>query len=104
YATGNLISGAVTAPVLISGAASNCFVDGYWQTYTPTVTATAGTFTNVSATGSYAVYQEIVVFQMTISIITNGTAANAVLATLPLTAASQNFAFSGYNTGTGNLL
>lgn len=55
-----------------------------WQAYTPTVTATAGAFTTVSATGRYRRIGKTVEFQNTISITNNGTAAAIMRTTLPL--------------------
>ena len=54
-----------------------------WTTYTPTVTATSGTFTTVSATGRYTRVGKLCVTQFAVTITTNGTAAGQVVVTAP---------------------
>jgi len=54
-----------------------------WDTYTPTVTASAGSFTSVSASGRYKKVGKTVTVTLLITITTNGTATGAVNATLP---------------------
>lgn len=94
--TGN----STPAPTVQAGAtvywnrASTPFGDTSWVTYTPTITANTGTFTSVAATGRYLQRGCIVHVQLQITITTNGTAASAILATLPIANAS----------GTGYLL
>lgn len=63
--------------------------DQAWISYTPTITASSGTFTTVSATGKYAHVGGGVAVTITITITTNGTAAGAILATLPVASASS---------------
>lgn len=53
-----------------------------WTAYTPTVTATAGAFTAVSATGSYVVIAGICYYRVTITVTTVGTGSKPVF-TLP---------------------
>lgn len=65
---------------------STPFGDSPWLSFTPTVTAAVGTFTTVSAVGKYLQRGRILDFRMAITITTNGTAATAVLATLPVNA------------------
>lgn len=55
-----------------------------WTTYTPTVTASSGTFTTVSAAGSYLTIGKLVHFTCTITITTVGTAAGAIVLPLPV--------------------
>lgn len=69
-----------------------------WQSYTPTVTAQSGTFTTVSASGRYLKRHQTVQFEVTITVTTNGTAAGAVLVTLPVT---TRVAFSGAGRAAG---
>jgi hypothetical protein len=57
-----------------------------FATYTPVVTAAAGAFTTVSATGRYRRIGKLVFIQVTITITTNGSAASAVFASLPFAA------------------
>ena len=69
-----------------------------WRTYTPTITASSGTFTSVAATGRYRrLSSDTVEVKITITITTNGTAASLVKATLPFTPA-QDSIFSGRET------
>lgn len=58
------------------------------DSWTPAVTASAGTFTTVSATGSYEIDGNKIKYEADITITTNGTAATAVRFTLPTTPAS----------------
>lgn len=55
----------------------------FWTAYTPTITASAGTFTTVSGSGRYLVQGKIVHFTIEVVITTNGTAAGQIIATLP---------------------
>jgi hypothetical protein len=55
-------------------------------TYTPTITANAGTFTSVSATGRYITIGKLVFISIQITITTNGTASGDIVATLPVAA------------------
>jgi hypothetical protein len=67
-----------------------------WTSYTPTVTATAGTFTTVSASGKYTRVGKLCVTQFRVTITNNGTAAGQVLVTAPFTANNSfNTAFVG---------
>jgi hypothetical protein len=52
--------------------------------YTPTITAGSGTFTSVSATGTYQMNARLIHVVVTVTITTNGTAATYILATLPI--------------------
>jgi hypothetical protein len=90
------------APTVQTGAsvywnrASTPFGDVPWVTYTPTITASSGTFTSVSATGRYLQRGRIVHVEMGITITTNGTAAGAILATLPIAnSASVSYVLAG---------
>jgi hypothetical protein len=57
-----------------------------WTSYTPTVSATGGTFTTVSATGKYTRVGKLCVAQVRVFITTNGTASGQVLASAPFQA------------------
>ena len=59
-----------------------------WTSYTPTIAANAGTFTTVSATGSYLAIGKTVFVRIRITITTNGTASSSVTATLPVNCAA----------------
>ena len=71
-----------------------------WASYTPTVTASSGTFTTVSATGRFKTIGKTVFVQFTVTITTVGTASGLVIASLPATAAGGSYNLSG-NTGGG---
>ena len=60
-----------------------------WTSYTPTVTATSGTFTTVSAAGEYARIGKVCTVHFTITITNNGTAGGGVLFTLPFSGGSN---------------
>jgi hypothetical protein len=63
-----------------------------WTSYTPTITAGSGTFTSVTATTcKYKRIGKIVFVIQQINIITNGTAAGSVIATLPFTGVGDRF-------------
>lgn len=64
-----------------------------WTSYTPTVTASAGTFTTVSATGKYKKIGRVVHYNIKVTITTVGTASGQVWATLPFTAESASTIF-----------
>lgn len=58
-----------------------------WTAFTPTITASSGTFTSVSATGRYLKIERTVFIELAITITTNGTAAGGIIASpLPFTA------------------
>jgi hypothetical protein len=65
---------------------------GVWTSYTPTMTAQSGTFTTVSATGSYKQIGKTVFYTLEVTITTAGTAAGFIRATLPST---PNSSFTG---------
>lgn len=89
--------GTATNPVLLNSSAS---IPGVrvskhpWQDYTPTVTSASGTFTTVSATGSFMRLGNIVFFNADIVVTDAGTAAGALNITLP-SAASKRTSGSG---------
>ncbi|QHJ82389.1 MAG: hypothetical protein [Bacteriophage sp.] len=56
-----------------------------WTSYTPTVTATTGTYTSASATGRYLVFFGICYIEITITITTKNTGVNPII-TLPVAA------------------
>lgn len=57
-----------------------------WAAFAASITAASGTFTTVSSTGKYQQFGKTVIFDFAITITTNGTAAIAIIATLPVTA------------------
>jgi hypothetical protein len=54
-----------------------------WSTYTPTITAGAGTFTSVAGAGRYKQIGKTLFLNVVITITTNGTASGHVIATMP---------------------
>jgi hypothetical protein len=97
----NVGSYATATGLPLSGIAGTA-----WTSYTPTVTASSGTFTTVSGTGQYQVIGKTCVVSMTIYITTVGTASGTLLATLPFTSANR-VQISGYgmeNQNTGSML
>ena len=75
-----------------------------WTTYTPTVTASSGTFTTVSATGNYSVVGHVAHVNMEITITTKGTAGGFLFATLPFTATGAAVGCGRENAVTGHQL
>lgn len=61
---------------------------GGWTNYTPTLSALSGTFTSATAAGRYYKIGKMVHFSVAVVITTNGSAAGAVVVTLPFTAGS----------------
>lgn len=88
----------VTAALLNTHLRDNLnAISGLWTAWTPTITATAGTFTTVSAAGRYTQIGKTVIWSLTITMTTAGTASNYLQFTLPATAAAGN----GSNIGSG---
>jgi hypothetical protein len=67
-----------------------------WTAYTPTVTASSGTFTTVSATGRNLIIGKLMLVEMKITITTIGSAAGTLIATLPTGISAFPFACSAY--------
>ncbi len=79
------------SPTVETGAS----VAGPQIAWTPTITASSGTFTTTSATGFYQLDPtdtNYVNFRLSIAITTNGTAAGEVLASLPFTSSADSIA------------
>lgn len=87
-----------------STALSNLGLNAAWVSYTPTITAGAGTFTTVSAAGKYAKVGKTVFVHLTITITTNGTAATYVSASTPVDMSSNNFTFYGRDITNGKMV
>ena len=69
---------------------------GDWQTWTPTVAATAGAITAYTINSArYAVYGKMVVVHVAVTIDNNGTGAGAVTITLPFTAVVNGGVLAG---------
>jgi hypothetical protein len=67
------------------------FENTSWTAYTPVATPVTGAFTTVTCTGRYKVVGKSVFVQISVSIVTNGTAATGFAVTLPFTAASNYY-------------
>ena len=81
------------------------FIAGAWTPFTPTVTATSGTFTTVSAAGRYQQIGKLIIFGITVTVTTLGSAAATMLVGLPTTAhADAVAAFTGRNNSDGAML
>jgi uncharacterized protein (DUF697 family) len=96
------------AGAVLTAAQLNSIGEAY-TAYTPTITATTGTFTTVSATGYYTRVNKIVIGYARITISNNGTAAGAIIATLPVTSktnyqAGQSLGFGREGAINGNAL
>ena len=85
----SVTGGAISFPATqVASAGANDLDDYEEGSWTPTITATSGTFTTVSATGSYTKVGRAVVIRVSITITTVGTASGGVVFTLPFTANS----------------
>jgi hypothetical protein len=85
-ALGSEVSG--TLPVANGGTN---YTGGAWTAWTPTVTPTSGSFTTVSASGSYLSIGKIVFFSVSITLTNIGTGTGKVNLPLPVGNAAQNF-------------
>lgn len=86
----DLTIGRLKFPAVQNASTDANTLDEYEEgTFTPTVTATSGTFTTVSATLKYTKIGNVLNFQTVVDITTVGTAANAILVTLPFTPANS---------------
>jgi hypothetical protein len=70
----------------LTSADMNTYLPQAAATWTPTVTASSGTFTTVSGSGRYFAFGDAIVWSATITITTVGTAAGYIQFTLPATA------------------
>ena len=60
-----------------------------WTSYTPTLSATSGSFTSASGAGEYKRIGKVCTVHFVLTIVTNGTAAGAIEFTLPFTGGSN---------------
>jgi len=74
---------SIMGNVSIGNATGDVFGGG-WRTYTPTLASITGAFTDAAKAGRYRVIDKTVQFQVTVNIITNGTAAGGVIVGLPV--------------------
>jgi hypothetical protein len=98
----SVTAGQIVFPAAQNAAADVNTLDDYEEgTTTPTVTATVGTFTSVSASLAYTKVGRVVSFSATISITTAGTAAGQMVLPLPFTAATSSACCGIENAVTG---
>ncbi len=84
-------SEVVTAALMNTHVRDNLKAIGdAWTAWTPTVTASTGTFTTVSGSGRYIAAGKLIVWSCTITITTVGTASGYVQFTLPVTAQASS--------------
>ena len=76
---------ATTAFVTTAVAGVPAAIAPAWTAYTPTVTAGAGSFTTVSATGRHLIIGKLTHIRIGITVTTNGTASSFIRVTLPNT-------------------
>lgn len=77
----------VVGDIVMSGSA--------WTAYTPTITSNSGSFTTVSATGTYKTFGKTCWFTVAITITTAGTAGGFIGVSLPVTQAGATLAAYG---------
>lgn len=73
----------------LTGTAALTSTNNAWTSYTPIITAAAGTFTTVSASGAYQTIGKTCIVSVTVNITTVGTASGRLDATLPFTSAGR---------------
>jgi hypothetical protein len=76
------LASEVSGTLPVANGGTN-YTGGAWTTYTPTVTALSGTYTTVSASGSYLVIGKLVHFTCTITQTAIGTASGSIALPLP---------------------
>ena len=94
--TGGLSTGQVLT------AATMNSIGATWETWTPTISASTGTFTTVSVNlARYGRIGKLVYGQIDVSITSLGTASGILIFTLPITSTSTNFNAMGSYRETG---
>jgi hypothetical protein len=89
------LTALVTAVTNLTTSINNALSLGPWSTWSPTVSSQVGTITTLGTiVARYATAGKNVYFSLTIPITTNGTGANWINATLPLTAKAHTI-FAG---------
>ena len=88
---------SIIGNVSIGNATGDVFGGG-WRVYTPSLAAAAGAFTNATAAGRYRMIDKTVQLEVTVNIVTNGTAAGGVVVGLPAPSAAAWFTVQGRGT------
>ena len=84
-------AGGIAFPATAVAVADVNTLDDYEEgTFTPAISAGAGSITASSATGSYTKIGNRVFYEVVLTITTNGTGASSLIFTLPFTAAQQH--------------
>ncbi len=102
-----LAAGTAQQALITAGSGANPFWGpNAWSTYAPTITASVGAFTTVSATGRYWAMGKILHLQVEITITLAGTAASVIQCPLPGSYTSKAFVvLPGRDNGiTGSML
>lgn len=76
-----------SAGAVLTAAQLNTYLPQAWSSWTPTITASSGTFTTTSGSGRFIQYGKTVLWSATLTLTTAGTATGTLLFTLPATAA-----------------
>jgi hypothetical protein len=97
--TNTLVGGDSPNARYLLSQVQTALAPGAWSTYTPSVVATAGAFTTVSATGAYSKIGRQVSVRIVVTMTARGTA-TAAYVTLPF-ASTDNAVFVGYETTNG---
>jgi hypothetical protein len=85
----------LTLPTETGTLISTGSTDTAWTAYTPTITSGSGSFTTVSATGTYKTFGKTCWFTVAITITTVGTAGGYIGVSLPVTQAGATLAAYG---------
>lgn len=87
----------LSTPVAVANGGTG-YTGGAWTAYAPTITASSGIFTTVSAAGAYLAIGKLVHFNITVTITTAGTAATWVNVPLPTGTCVRAFSAVGSET------
>ena len=94
-ASGNVGIGTASPNAKLQVAGDITMTGTAWTAYTPTITSSSGSFTTVSATGTYKVFGKTCWFTVAITITTVGTAGGYIGVSLPVTQAGATLAAYG---------
>lgn len=98
-------AGQIKFPATANPSSDVNTLDDYEEgTWTPVITASTGTFTSVSAVGTYTIIGRMVFIIISVTITTVGTAAGFAVATLPFTANTSRQVLPGRSVTAGKML